>query len=78
MPARWAHKLRRLDYVVFNLQRRDNLHRSRADQAMIESERLRTEIAERYGEPYAQLAEMLNEIRAWAQEIVDVVKEHLG
>ena len=31
------------------------------------AKRLRTEISERYGEPYAQLAEMLNDIRAWAR-----------
>ncbi|MDX6572276.1 MAG: precorrin-2 dehydrogenase [Gaiellales bacterium] len=32
------------------------------------AKRLRSEIAERYGEPYAQLAEMLNEIRGWARD----------
>ncbi|MDX6619336.1 MAG: precorrin-2 dehydrogenase [Gaiellales bacterium] len=32
------------------------------------AKRLRTEIAETYGEPYAQLAEMLNDIRGWARD----------
>ncbi len=32
------------------------------------AKRLRSEIAEAYGEPYAQLAEMLNDIRGWARE----------
>jgi precorrin-2 dehydrogenase/sirohydrochlorin ferrochelatase len=31
------------------------------------AKRLRSEIAEAYGEPYAQLAEMLNDIRGWAR-----------
>jgi precorrin-2 dehydrogenase/sirohydrochlorin ferrochelatase len=32
------------------------------------AKRLRSEIAETYGEPYAQLAEMLNDIRGWARD----------
>lgn len=32
------------------------------------AKRMRTEIANRFGEPYARLAGMLNEIRGWAKE----------
>ncbi len=31
------------------------------------AKRMRTEIAEEYGEPYARLAEILNEVRGWAK-----------
>jgi siroheme synthase-like protein len=39
------------------------------------AKRLRTEIAETYGEPYAQLAEMLNEIRGWARETLPTYQD---
>jgi hypothetical protein len=31
VPAWWAHEFRSLDYVVFNLERRNNLHRALAN-----------------------------------------------
>ena len=31
------------------------------------AKRIKAEIAEKYGEPYAQLAELLNEVRGWAK-----------
>jgi precorrin-2 dehydrogenase/sirohydrochlorin ferrochelatase len=39
------------------------------------AKRLRTEIAETYGEPYAQLAEMLNDIRGWARETLPTYQD---
>jgi len=39
------------------------------------AKRLRTEIAERYGEPYAQLAEMLNDIRTWARDTLPTYQD---
>jgi len=39
------------------------------------AKRLRSEIAERYGEPYAQLAEMLNEIRGWARDTLPTYQD---
>ena len=39
------------------------------------AKRLRTEIAERYGEPYAQLAEMLNDIRGWARDTLPTYQD---
>ena len=42
------------------------------------AKRLRSEIAERYGEPYAQLAEMLNEIRGWARDTLPTYQDRKG
>ncbi len=39
------------------------------------AKRLRTEIAERYGEPYAQLAELLNGVRTWARETLPTYQD---
>jgi precorrin-2 dehydrogenase/sirohydrochlorin ferrochelatase len=39
------------------------------------AKRLRTEIAERYGEPYAQLAEMLNDVRTWARDTLPTYQD---
>ena len=39
------------------------------------AKRLRTEISETYGEPYAQLAEMLNDIRGWARETLPTYQD---
>ena len=39
------------------------------------AKRLRTEIAETYGEPYAQLAEMLNDIRGWARDTLPTYQD---
>jgi precorrin-2 dehydrogenase/sirohydrochlorin ferrochelatase len=39
------------------------------------AKRLRTEISETYGEPYARLAEMLNEIRGWARETLPTYQD---
>jgi precorrin-2 dehydrogenase/sirohydrochlorin ferrochelatase len=39
------------------------------------AKRLRSEIAESYGEPYAQLAEMLNEIRGWARDTLPTYQD---
>ena len=39
------------------------------------AKRLRTEIAERYGEPYAQLAELLNGVRTWAGETLPTYQD---
>ncbi|HEY3614471.1 MAG TPA: bifunctional precorrin-2 dehydrogenase/sirohydrochlorin ferrochelatase, partial [Gaiellales bacterium] len=39
------------------------------------AKRLRSEIAETYGEPYAQLAEMLNDIRAWARDTLPTYQD---
>jgi precorrin-2 dehydrogenase len=39
------------------------------------AKRLRSEIAERYGEPYAQLAELLNDIRTWARDTLPTYQD---
>jgi len=39
------------------------------------AKRLRTEISERYGEPYAVLAELLNDIRGWARETLPTYQD---
>ena len=39
------------------------------------AKRLRSEIAERYGEPYAQLAELLNDIRGWARDTLPTYQD---
>jgi precorrin-2 dehydrogenase len=39
------------------------------------AKRLRTEISEQYGEPYAVLAEMLNDIRGWARSTLPTYQD---
>ena len=39
------------------------------------AKRLRSEIAERYGEPYAQLADLLNDIRGWARDTLPTYQD---
>ncbi len=39
------------------------------------AKRLRSEIAERYGEPYAQLAELLNDVRTWARDTLPTYQD---
>jgi siroheme synthase-like protein len=39
------------------------------------AKRLRSEIAESYGEPYARLAELLNDIRVWARETLPTYQD---
>ena len=42
-----------------------HLHRGRVSPAL--AKRIRNQIADEYGEPYARLAIMLNEVRGWAK-----------
>jgi siroheme synthase-like protein len=39
------------------------------------AKRIRTEIAEEYGEPYARLAELLNEARGWAKDTLPTYQD---
>jgi precorrin-2 dehydrogenase len=39
------------------------------------AKRIRSEIAEEYGEPYAQLAEILNEVRGWAKDTLPTYQD---
>jgi precorrin-2 dehydrogenase / sirohydrochlorin ferrochelatase len=39
------------------------------------AKRLKREIADEFGEPYARLAEMLNDIRAWAKDTFETYQE---
>jgi siroheme synthase-like protein len=39
------------------------------------AKRLKREIADEFGEPYARLAELLNDIRAWAKDVFETYQE---